>query len=114
MFLKVSLLPYCFYNIHLTIKHQFSYINLSVKEETYRKVVYHNFYYTLVARAVRMYPTHFKFSGCMTVELYGHYMSKGLCPQLVTKTQQTTCFGSGDCGSTFKECVAQGTSLVHV
>ena len=70
--------------------------------------MYHDFYYTLVARAVRMYPTGFKFSGCMTVELYGHYMSRGLCPQLVTKPQQTTCLGSGDCGSMFKECVTQG------
>ena len=40
----------------------------------------------------------------MTVELYGHYMSKGLCPQLVTRPQETTCLGNGDCGSMFKEC----------
>ena len=43
-----------------------------VTELTYRKIIEHQLDYTVVARAVRFFPTVYQFSGCMTVELYGY------------------------------------------
>ena len=47
----------------------------------------------------------------MAIELYGHYISKGLCPQMNTKSKQTTCTGNGNCGSDTKQCVADKGNL---
>uniref|UniRef100_A0A7M5XHW3 Uncharacterized protein n=2 Tax=Clytia hemisphaerica TaxID=252671 RepID=A0A7M5XHW3_9CNID len=93
------------YRNDTTDEKQFTFKNVGLKAATYQKVIYHNFFYTLVARAVRMYPTHYQFSGCMAIELYGHYISEGLCPQLVTKSKEATCTGNGNCGSDTKQCV---------
>jgi len=48
------------------------YYEQIVTELTYRKIIEHKLDYTVVARAIRFFPTAYEFSGCMTVELYGY------------------------------------------
>lgn len=64
----------------------------------------HTLEYTIIARAVRFYPTEFEWSGCLRVELYGYFLSDGMCPKIISKLKESPCTGNGDCGNKKKSC----------
>ena len=71
----------------------------------YNRIVEHKLNYALVARAVRIYPENYTWPACLRIELFGFYMVKGMCPDLVAKTREKNCTGNGVCGIQNMYCV---------
>ena len=64
----------------------------------------HTFAYSLVARALRLYPVNFTYCPGIRVEFFGHYLARGFCPEIVSKTRERNCTGKGECGVPNMHC----------
>lgn len=95
-------------------RHSFAYYRKNIKEEAeyefkgnadYAGIIEHKLSYTLVARAIRIYPYNYTWQACLRIEIYGFYMVKGMCPELITKTMRKNCTGDGNCIRSNRHCV---------
>ena len=67
-------------------------------------IVEHHLKFTIVARAIRLYPIKYKWPLALRLEVYGFYMVKGMCPDIPIKIREKPCEGDGNCPLTNQQC----------
>ena len=67
-------------------------------------VVEHFFDFVLVAKSIRIYPSTIAIRLCLRAELYGYYITKGICPVIMSKAKEEVCQGDGQCENFKARC----------